>query len=97
MNRLLPVLALALLAPVLWTEEPNSAPKEAQPAEASGPLLAYVGTFSSPLRDTLPFQEWTFPLAMAAAFTSFKSIARTGEMTPAAVHEMGTSPGAAWL
>ena len=28
----------------------------AQAAEATGPLMAYVGTFSSPLRDVLPTQ-----------------------------------------
>src|SRR6266571_5471546 len=29
---------------------------EVQAAEARGPLMAYVGTFSSPLRDVLPTQ-----------------------------------------
>ena len=29
---------------------------EVQSAEAKGPLMAYVGTFSSPLRDVLPTQ-----------------------------------------
>jgi hypothetical protein len=42
---------------------------DAKPREANEPLLAYVGTFSSPLRDVLPTQV-DRPPATAAASTA---------------------------
>ena len=63
----------------------------AQPDEAAGPLLAYVGTFSSPLRDVLPTQV-DLPPGNGRGIHLFRVDRATGAMTPAGVHEMGTSP-----
>jgi 6-phosphogluconolactonase (cycloisomerase 2 family) len=59
--------------------------------EAIRPLLAYVGTFSSPLRDTLPTQV-DLPPGNGRGIHLFRVDRATGAMTPAGVHEMGTSP-----
>jgi 6-phosphogluconolactonase (cycloisomerase 2 family) len=63
----------------------------AQPKEAGGPLLAYVGTFSSPLRDTLPTQV-DLPPGNGRGIHVFKVDRTTGALTAAGVHELGTSP-----
>jgi 6-phosphogluconolactonase (cycloisomerase 2 family) len=59
--------------------------------EAARPLLAYVGTFSSPLRDTLPTQV-DLPPGNGRGIHLFLVDRLSGAMTPAGVHEMGTSP-----
>src|SRR5947209_20546171 len=59
--------------------------------EAAGPLLADVGTFSSPLRDVLPTQV-DLPPGNGRGIHLFRADRATGAMTPAGVHEMGTSP-----
>ncbi|MFO0811387.1 MAG: lactonase family protein [Gemmataceae bacterium] len=64
---------------------------QAQPQRGNGPLLAYVGTFSSPLRDTLPTQV-DLPPGNGRGIHFFQVDRVTGAMTPAGVHEMGTSP-----
>lgn len=56
------------------------------------PLLAYVGTFSSPLEDVLPTQV-DLPPGNGRGIHVFRVDRQTGEMTPAGVVEMGTSPG----
>ncbi len=43
-------------------------------APADKPLMAYIGTFSSPLKDTLPTQV-DLPPVMDVVFICFKSIA----------------------
>ena len=63
----------------------------AQPKEATGTLLAYVGTFSSPLRDTLPTQV-DLPPGNGRGIHLFTVDRTTGAMTAAGVHELGTSP-----
>jgi 6-phosphogluconolactonase (cycloisomerase 2 family) len=63
----------------------------AQPKDAAGPLLAYVGTFSSPLRDVLPTQV-DLPPGNGRGIHLFRVNRETGAMTTAGVHEMGTSP-----
>jgi 6-phosphogluconolactonase (cycloisomerase 2 family) len=63
----------------------------AQAAPAAGPLLAYVGTFSSPLRGTLPTQV-DLPPGNGRGIHLFRVDRGTGAMTAAGVHEMGTSP-----
>jgi 6-phosphogluconolactonase len=57
----------------------------------AGPLLAYVGTFSSPLRDVLPTQV-DLPPGNGRGIHLFQVNRDTGAMTPADVYEMGTSP-----
>ena len=64
---------------------------QAQSGEAAGPLLAYVGTFSSPLRDVLPTQV-DLPPGNGRGIHLFQVNRATGAMTPAGIHEMGTSP-----
>jgi len=59
--------------------------------EASGPLIAYVGTFSSPLRDVPPTQV-DLPPGNGRGIHLFRVDRATGAMTPAGVHETGTSP-----
>jgi len=62
-----------------------------QSAEAKGPLMAYVGTFSSPLRDALPTQV-DLPPGNGRGIHLFQVNRTTGVMTPSGVLELGTSP-----
>src|SRR6476469_6184302 len=64
---------------------------QAQSEAGDKPLLAYVGTFSSPLRDVLPTQV-DLPPGNGRGIHLFRVDRTTGAMTPAGVHEMGTSP-----
>ncbi len=64
---------------------------QAQAAKAVGPLLAYVGTFSSPLRDVLPTQV-DLPPGNGRGIHIFQVDRTSGAMTPAGIQEMGTSP-----
>jgi 6-phosphogluconolactonase len=63
----------------------------AQSGDDAGPLLAYVGTFSSPLRDVLPTQV-DLPPGNGRGIHSYYVNRDTGALTPAGIHEMGTSP-----
>jgi 6-phosphogluconolactonase len=63
----------------------------AQPRDGEAPLLAYVGTFSSPLKDVLPTQV-DLPPGNGRGIHVFKVDRTTGTLTAAGVHEMGTSP-----
>lgn len=63
----------------------------ARAAEAGEPLMAYVGTFSSPLRDVLPTQV-DLPPGNGRGIHLFQVNRETGAMTPAGVYELGTSP-----
>lgn len=56
-----------------------------------GPLVAYVGTFSSPLQDVLPTQV-DLPPGNGRGIHVFHADRDTGTLTPAGVHRMGTSP-----
>lgn len=53
--------------------------------------MAYVGTFSSPLRDTLPTQV-DLPPGNGRGIHLFQVDRKTGALSPAGIHEMGTSP-----
>ncbi|HTN76691.1 MAG TPA: lactonase family protein, partial [Pirellulaceae bacterium] len=55
------------------------------------PLFAYVGTFSSPLRDVLPTQV-DLPPGNGRGIHIFQVNRATGALTAAGVHELGTSP-----
>jgi 6-phosphogluconolactonase (cycloisomerase 2 family) len=63
----------------------------AKAKEPTGPLLAYVGTFSSPLRDVLPTQV-DLPPGNGRGIHLFRVDRTTGALTAAGVHEMGASP-----
>ena len=64
---------------------------QAQPAAGAGPLMAYVGTFSSPLKDTLPTQV-DLPPGNGRGIHLFQINRENGTMQPAGIYEMGTSP-----
>ncbi len=53
--------------------------------------MAYVGTFSSPLGDVLPTQV-DLPPGNGGGIHLFQVNRATGALTPAGIHEMGTSP-----
>jgi 6-phosphogluconolactonase len=58
---------------------------------ADGRFLAFVGTFSSPLKDVLPTQV-DLPPGNGRGIHIFEVNRATGAMTPLGVYEMGTSP-----
>lgn len=59
--------------------------------EKKGPLMAYVGTFSSPLQDVLPSQV-DLPPGNGRGIHLFEVDRKTGALSPRGVFEMGTSP-----
>jgi 6-phosphogluconolactonase (cycloisomerase 2 family) len=79
--------AVALAASILHVDDLLCA----QSGAAAGPLLAYVGTFSSPLRDVLPTQV-DLPPGNGRGIHLFHVSRATGAMTPAGIYEVGTSP-----
>jgi 6-phosphogluconolactonase len=64
---------------------------QTKPGVAPGPLIAYVGTFSSPLRDMLPTQV-DLPPGNGRGIHLFQVDRDTGAMTPLGIVDMGTSP-----
>src|SRR5213075_2248703 len=69
---------------------PQPAPGTATPAD-EWPLLAYVGTYSAPLKDVLPTQV-DLPPGNGRGIHCFRVDRQTGRWTPAGVTEMGNSP-----
>jgi 6-phosphogluconolactonase (cycloisomerase 2 family) len=63
----------------------------AEPKQPVGPLVAYVGTYTSPLRDVLPTQV-DLPPGNGRGIHIFKADRATGALAPAGVYELGTSP-----
>lgn len=59
--------------------------------KSNAPLMAYVGTFSSPLKDTLPTQV-DLPPGNGRGIHLFRVDRETGAFEEAGVYEMGTSP-----
>ncbi|WP_145310348.1 lactonase family protein [Gimesia fumaroli] len=59
--------------------------------DVSEPLMAYVGTFSSPLQDVLDTQV-DLPPGNGRGIHLFQVDRETGGLTPAGIHAMGTSP-----
>jgi 6-phosphogluconolactonase (cycloisomerase 2 family) len=62
-----------------------------QQAGAQAPLMAYVGTFSSPLRD-MPATQVDLPPGNGRGIHLFRADRTTGALTPRGVYELGTSP-----
>ncbi len=60
-------------------------------SSSTGPLLAYVGTFSSPLQDVLDTQV-DLPPGNGRGIHVFEVNRTTGAMKPLGVQRMGTSP-----
>ena len=77
--------ALAAISP--WT----TLLARTEASQAAGPLVGYVGTFSSPLRDTLPTQV-DLPPGNGRGIHVFHIDRVSGAMTPIDVVVMGTSP-----
>jgi len=63
----------------------------AQAVAAGEKLFAYVGTFSSPLKDVLPTQV-DLPPGNGRGIHLFEVNRQTGALLAAGIHEMGTSP-----
>jgi 6-phosphogluconolactonase (cycloisomerase 2 family) len=63
----------------------------APPAKADAPLIAYVGTFSSPLGDVLPTQV-DLPPGNGRGIHLFQVNRTTGALTAIGTHDLGTSP-----
>src|SRR6056297_3235683 len=83
--------ATSPLAASPQTPSPQRKPVADDPANPSGPLLAYVGTFSAPLRDVLPTQV-DLPPGNGRGIHIFSVNRETGDLTPAGLLESGTSP-----
>lgn len=66
---------------------------QAADSKASKPLMAYVGTFTSPLKDVLPTQV-DLPPGNGRGIHCFEVNRATGALKPVEVVEMGTSPNA---
>jgi len=64
---------------------------QAGPARSGASLVAYVGTFSSPLHETLPTQV-DLPPGNGRGILRFRVDRTTGAVTPLGVVEMGVSP-----
>jgi 6-phosphogluconolactonase (cycloisomerase 2 family) len=64
---------------------------EVQAGEPAGHLFAFVGTFSSPLREVLPTQV-DLPPGNGRGIHIFEVNRATGAMSPAGIFEMDTSP-----
>jgi len=64
---------------------------KAQSAGRKAPLMAYVGTFSSPLREVLPTQV-DLPPGNGRGIHLYQVDRSTGALTPCGVYELGTSP-----
>ncbi|MGV3723146.1 MAG: lactonase family protein [Actinomycetota bacterium] len=62
-----------------------------QAEAADGVLMAYIGTFSSPLSDVLPTQV-DLPPGNGRGIHLFQVDRATGALRPAGIQEMGTSP-----
>ena len=63
----------------------------AESKSSDKPLMAYVGTFSSPLQDVLDTQV-DLPPGNGRGIHLFQIDRKTGAMTPAGIQRMGTSP-----
>lgn len=77
--------ALASAAPLLTTSV------EATASDSRSPLMAYVGTFSAPLRDVPPTQV-DLPPGNGRGIHLFRVDRESGAMTAAGLRRMGTSP-----
>src|SRR5436190_17726854 len=64
---------------------------KAHSAAMKAPLMAYVGTFSSPLRDMLPTQV-DLPPGNGRGIHLYQVDRSAGALTPSGVFESGTSP-----
>lgn len=94
----LPILLLCLSLHNQAPAQSNSAPSNStQPSTARAdsakqpPLVAYIGTFSSPLKDTLPTQV-DLPPGNGRGIHIFYVDRQTGALTPQGTVDLGNSP-----
>jgi 6-phosphogluconolactonase (cycloisomerase 2 family) len=85
------ILALAAALSLLGCQSGAQRHKTARSDASAAPLMAYVGTFSSTLKDVLPTQV-DLPPGNGKGIHLFRVNRQTGELTAAGVQEMGTSP-----
>ncbi len=83
-------LALAAASPSILTARTVQAAQAAADAPR-GKLMAYVGTFSSPLQDMLPTQV-DLPPGNGRGIHLFSVDSASGELTPEGTFDLGTSP-----
>lgn len=76
---------------ILTRAEGGPTVTSAEQSSQSKELIAYVGTFSSPLRDTLPTQV-DLPPGNGRGIHLFSVNRQTGQLSERGHHEMGTSP-----
>src|SRR6185369_1719886 len=74
-----------------WISPLTTLLDQAGPDRSGASLVAYVGTFSSPLHDTLPTQM-DLPPGNGRGILRFRIDRTTGAMTPIGVVEMDVSP-----
>lgn len=79
---------LAAVVVALWMQPQRL---HAQSSSANRPLMAYVGTFSSPLGDVLPTQV-DLPPGNGRGIHLFQVDRQTGGLQPAGTYDLGTSP-----
>jgi 6-phosphogluconolactonase len=82
---------LAMSASLAATFSPLSLKARSQTVEKPRPLIAYVGTFSSPLRDVLPTQV-DLPPGNGLGIHMFEVDRASGALKGTGVFQMGTSP-----
>jgi 6-phosphogluconolactonase (cycloisomerase 2 family) len=78
-------------AAALAASAPLSHAVSAEQSAAKGPLMAYVGTFSSPLRDVLPTQV-DLPPGNGRGIHVFQVDRDSGALTARGTFDLGTSP-----
>lgn len=91
MNAVFPRRSLLLTAAIAAANSFAGGFRLAAAADSDLPLVAYVGTFSSPLKDMLPTQV-DLPPGNGRGIHRFQVNRSTGALSPTGVQEMGTSP-----
>lgn len=87
------LLICAILSTIsIWLSKDSSA-QDSDLATQEKPLIAYVGTYTSPLKNMRSTQV-DLPPGNGRGIHLFKVNRQSGEMTPHDIHEMGTSPSA---
>lgn len=85
-----PTISLVFAGAVLLAPNPLLSAETEDPRP---PLIAYVGTYTSPLKNMLSTQV-DLPPGNGRGIHLFRVTRATGAMTPYAIYEMGTSPSA---
>lgn len=84
---------LAASVSLAQESSPQQSSNRALDSDAARPLIAYVGTYTSPLKNMRPTQV-DLPPGNGRGIHLFQVDRSSGAMTPYDLHEMGTSPSA---